>query len=195
MTRKRIAIFASVSTPQQAAVEKDSLPSQIRDGTAWADGIGDVVATYKVPGHSRKFIFYQDAEAAMEAYRQLRQDAEAKRFDILWCRSRDRLGRTAALISQVEAIVQAAGAEVYSAAMPHELGHSTETSAIFMSAIEGASAQAENVERIRRHRSGMRARIGRGLPSMWPVGYRPIMVQKKPPRMFHPGGGMAGYEI
>jgi hypothetical protein len=37
--KKRIAIFASVSTPQQASVEKDSLPSQIRDGMAWAAGI------------------------------------------------------------------------------------------------------------------------------------------------------------
>ncbi len=93
-TKKRIAIFASVSTPQQATVDKDSLPSQIRDGTAWAAGIdGDVIGTYQVPGHSRKFIFYQEAEAEMDAYKQLRQDVESARLDILWCRSRDRLGR------------------------------------------------------------------------------------------------------
>ena len=59
----RAAVFASVSTPQQASSEKDSLPSQLRDGQAWAESVGgQVVATCRVPGHSRKYIFYQEAE-------------------------------------------------------------------------------------------------------------------------------------
>jgi hypothetical protein len=55
----RIAIFASVSSPQQATVDKDSLPSHLRDGRLWADSVaGDMVVTFEVPGHSRKYIFF-----------------------------------------------------------------------------------------------------------------------------------------
>ena len=53
---------------------------------------GDVVAVYKVPGHSRKYIFYTDAEKEMAAYRQLREGPEARMFDVLWCRARGRVG-------------------------------------------------------------------------------------------------------
>ena len=175
MTR-RIAIFASVSSPQQAAIDKDSLPSQERDGRAWAESVGgDVVAVYRVPGHSRKYIFFPDAEKAMGAYRQLREDAEAQKFDVLWCRARDRLGRTDALISQVEAICANAGASVYSAAMPSQLDDASKASGIYLSAVERAQAQVENEVRVQRHRMGMRARARRGLhPSIWPYGYRAI---------------------
>jgi len=173
---RRVAIFASVSTPAQATTDKDSLPSQLRDGQAWTEATdGQVVATYRVPGHSRKYIFFQDAEAEIPAYRQLRADCEARTFDVLWCRARDRLGRTDALIAQVEALVANAGAEVYSATMPHALGTSSEASAIFLSSIERASAQVENVVRAQRHRVGIAARVRRGLhPNNWPYGYRVI---------------------
>lgn len=172
----RIAIFASVSSPQQATIDKDSLPSQLRDGRLWADSVaGDVVATFEVPGHSRKVIFFQDAEREIPAYAQLRQACEESAFDVLWCRARDRLGRTDALIAQVEALVVNAGAEVYSAALPHQLGQSNEASAIYLSAIERAAAQTESVTRNRRREMGMKARIRRGLPSsQWTYGYRPI---------------------
>jgi DNA invertase Pin-like site-specific DNA recombinase len=172
----RVAIFASVSSPQQAKVEKDSLPSQVRDGRLWAETVGgEVVSVYRVPGHSRKFIFYQDAGREMLAYRQLREDCEARRWDVLWCRARDRLGRTDALIAQVEALVHNAGAEVYSATMPTPLGESSEASALFLSAIERAQAQVENVIKTKRHRVGMRARVRRGLhPNNWPYGYAAV---------------------
>jgi DNA invertase Pin-like site-specific DNA recombinase len=160
MDIKRIAIFAGVSTPQQASIEKDSLPSQIRDGKLWADSIGgDVVAVYEVPGHTRKYIFYHDAEADMEAYRRLREDAEDGRFDVLWCRSRDRLGRTTTLIHQIEAIVANADGEVYSAAVPHAIGESSRASNIFLASVETAMAESENVERARRHREGLQVEV------------------------------------
>jgi DNA invertase Pin-like site-specific DNA recombinase len=172
----RVALFASVSSPQQATVDKDSLPSQLRDGAAWADGVGgQVVITLHVPGHSRKYIFFQDAERDVPAYRELREACERRDFDVLWCRARDRLGRTDALIAQVEALVANAGAEVYSAALPHQLGQATETSAIYLSAIERAAAQSENVTKSRRHAMGMSARARRGLhPNGWMYGYRPV---------------------
>ena len=175
-TPTRLAIFASVSTPAQAAVEKDSLPSQLRDGHTFAASIGaTVVATYQVPGHTRKYIFYTDAETDIPAYAQLRADCAAHTFDVLWCRARDRLGRTDALIAQIEAIVTAAGAEVYSALLPHPLGQPSEASTLYLSAVERAQAQVENIQRTRRRDIGIRARVRRGLPHCrWPYGYRPI---------------------
>lgn len=174
---RRIAIFASVSSPQQASIEKDSLPAQVRDGRAWAASVGgEVVAVYRVPGHSRKFIFYADAAREMLAYRQLRADAESGAFDVVWCRARDRLGRTDALISQVEAVISAiGGAQVYSALMPTALGAATDASGLYISAIERAQAQVENLQKSQRHRIGMRKRVERGLhPSNWPLGYRAV---------------------
>jgi len=68
-TPLRVAIFASVSSPPQATVDKDSLPAQIRDGRAFAAGLGArVAATYQVPGHTREYIFYTDAEADLDAH-------------------------------------------------------------------------------------------------------------------------------
>jgi hypothetical protein len=61
------------------------------------------------------------------------------------------------------------------AALPHQLGQSTETSAIYLSAIERAAAQSENVTKTRRHRMGITARVRRGLHSgIWPYGYRAV---------------------
>lgn len=53
----RVAIWAAVSDPGQATIDKDSLPSQVRDGRAWAESVGQVVAVYEVPGHSRHYVF------------------------------------------------------------------------------------------------------------------------------------------
>jgi len=59
--------------------------------------------------------------------------------------------------------------------MPHSLASPTDTGAIFLSAVERASAQSENVQRIQRHDIGVRARVRRGLvANAWPYGYRAI---------------------
>jgi hypothetical protein len=101
----RIAVWAAVSSQAQLQ-NKDSLASQKRDGRLWADQVGGrVTHVLEVAGHSRSYIFFQDAAAAMPAYRELRRACEERAFDVLWCRSRDRLGRTDALIAQVEALV------------------------------------------------------------------------------------------
>ena len=177
---RRVAIWCAVSSPQQARIDKDSLPSQERDGRAWADANGYVVAaTYKVPGHTRKYIFYADAAEGMDAYRRLREDANDGKFDVLWCRARDRLGRTDALIAQVEAIVTEAGAQVYSAFMPHSLDNASDASAIILSSVERGMAQAEGVQRESRRMVGVRKRIADGLhPSTWPLGYAAVRDDK-----------------
>jgi DNA invertase Pin-like site-specific DNA recombinase len=187
--RRRIALWCAVSTPEQANVEKDSLPTQEADGREWAGGLSaDVVRVYSVPGHSRKYRVYYDAEADMEAYRQLRLDCEVQAFDVLWCRNRNRLGRTLALIAQVDSFVREVGmAEVYSAAMPHQLGRQTGRSATLLAAVEGWQAQADNEERTALMRMGMKGRVRRGMmPARPPMGYRTLYDEQ---------GKSVGYEF
>jgi DNA invertase Pin-like site-specific DNA recombinase len=171
----RVAVWAAVSTKPQATEDKDSLPSQIRDGRTWAESNnGGVVATYKITGHSRSYIFLEQAADEMDAYRQLLTDCQSQKFDVLWCRGRDRLGRTDALIAQVEAVVREIGAaQIYSATLGLPLD-SSHTAALYASGIERAQAQ-EEIERLkRRHARGMRNRVkNRKLPAgKLPYGYR-----------------------
>jgi DNA invertase Pin-like site-specific DNA recombinase len=170
----RILIWAAVSSKAQASEEKDSLPTQVADGKRWAADVGgEVVAVLKVPGHSRNYGFFADAEREMPAYRRLRELCEGRAFDRLWCRARDRLGRTDALIAQVEYLISEAGARIYSAAMPIEGG--TETARLYLSGMERAGSQAFVVVMTEAHDRGMRSRVRRGLvASRWPYGYRPV---------------------
>jgi DNA invertase Pin-like site-specific DNA recombinase len=173
--KPRIAIWAAVSTPEQATVDKDSLPGQVRDGREWADGVGDVVAVYEVPGHTRQYIHFHEAAEEMDAYRDLERDAANKAFDVLWCRERSRLGRTRALIHTVEAVVSQSGAEVYSAKTPHVIGTSSKSHRSLISSFEAWQAEDEITQLQKYHKAGMRARAQRGLPrGMWPYGYAPV---------------------
>jgi DNA invertase Pin-like site-specific DNA recombinase len=137
---------------------------------------GQIVCIFEVPGHTRKYIKFSDAARDMPAYRQLEEACEQGKFDVLWCRARDRLGRTDALISTTEEIVRTVGrAEVYSAFMPHDVGHASEASAIVSSAVERAIAQTESIQRVARTAGAIRARVKRGKHSCnWPHGYRAV---------------------
>jgi len=130
-----------------------------------------------VKGHTRSYIFFQDAAEEILAYRRLRQLCENRAADVLVCRGRDRLGGTDALIAQVEALAKAAGMQIYSMTMPAtivEPGRANQDrGSLYIAAIERASAEAELVELRRRHQQGMRARIRKGLlANNAPFGYR-----------------------
>lgn len=107
--KPRVAIWAAVSSKPQAADDKTSLQDQEDLGRQYAEKIGgEVVRIYKVPGHTRDIVFWHEAEAEMEAYRELRQDIEAGNFDTLWVLDLDRLGRDPALSNQVVSLVEKA---------------------------------------------------------------------------------------
>lgn len=174
--KPRVAIWCAVSSPRQAHIDKDSLPLQEKDGIAYASvHDASVVAVYQVPGHSRRYGFLHEAEQDIEAYRRLHEDCNAQAFDVLWCRERSRLGRTRALIAQVEYLVtEIGGAEVLSAKMPHRVGqHGSREKLI--SAIEGWEAEDEIDQLVERYLFGIQGRVKRGLhPSNWPHGYRGV---------------------
>jgi len=171
----RVAIWCAVSSRQQAGPDKASLDEQERAGHEFAEALGGhVVATYRVPGHSRDYVLWAEAEAEMDAYRRLREDCEEGVFDVLHAVDPDRLGRTAALIHQAIGLVERGGAEVYFASSPHLVGQRA-TSRLYMHAILAARADEAQEIRRRRHRMGMRRRVKRGLtPTRWPYGYRVV---------------------
>lgn len=171
----RVALWCAVSSRPQAADEKTSLDDQRSAGEQFAAAVGgSVVVTYTVPGHSRDYVLWSDAESAIPAYKKLRVDCGHKAFDVLHAVDTDRLGRTAALIHQVIGLVEASGAEVYLASSPHTVGQST-VAQRYVSAIQAVRAEEEQSIRVARHERGMRGRVRRGLqPGQWPYGYRVI---------------------
>ncbi|MCP4544643.1 MAG: recombinase family protein [Chloroflexi bacterium] len=119
----RIAIWCAVSSKAQATDDKISLQAQEQAGREFADAVGGCVArVYVVPGHTRDIIFWADAEAAMDAYRQLREDCQSHAFDVLHAIDIDRLGRDPALSNQVVSLAEKNGAEIYLASAPHTIG-------------------------------------------------------------------------
>ena len=176
----RAIIWAAVSTPEQATEEKDSIPSQIADAERlirernWTH-----TETLVVPGESRsRHIEFSKAAQDIQTYARLKELIDAKSFDILIVRARDRLARLDCLCAQIEQMLRDIGAQVYSMSFPTPIVEDIrgDRSSLITAAIERAMGQSELVELRRRHDSGMRSRITkRGLhPSHPPYGYRKI---------------------
>jgi DNA invertase Pin-like site-specific DNA recombinase len=173
-SRLRVALWAAVSSKEQAADDKASIPDQLAAGERFAQAIGaQVVARYVVPGHTRDLVLWTEAETDMPAYRQYREDVQAGRIDVLHVVDEDRLGRDPALSAQVISLLEKRGGEVYAADTPHTIGSKT-ISHRYISAIKGVRAAEDNSLRQYRFRSGMRSRIlKRQLhPGSWPMGYQ-----------------------
>lgn len=172
----RFLLWAAVSSKPQ--LEGDSLDKQLSDARALVDSLDDahITGELTVPGHSRSIVLFEDAAREMPAYADLKAACDRKAFDVLVCRSLDRLGRTSALVTTVAALVEAAGATVYELDNPtplHRNGQSDDR--LYIQAFRSANAEAE-VRRFQRHREfGMRARIRRGqAPNNPPYGYRKV---------------------
>lgn len=171
----RIGIWAAVSSKEQAADDKNSIPDQLQAGEAFAAAIGGAVAArYVVPGHTRDLIFWSDAEEGMVAYRQFREDCQARRLDLVWILDPDRAGRDPALGEQLYSLARKNGIEVYCSTSPHPVGQQT-TSHRYMYSFQSVRASEDQALRVYRFHSGMKSRVlKRGLPAAWPMGYRPV---------------------
>ena len=173
--RWRVVVWAAVSSKEQAAEDKASLPEQEREGREFAETVGGlVVDVLTVPGHSRDIVLFEEATQQMPAYVQLREHCEARDFDVLWARDPDRLGRDPALAQTVASLVERAGAEMYVASAPHVLGQGT-VGQRYVYAIQSVRAGEDQRQRVRYMKMGMRKRLASGLPAnFWPIGYRAV---------------------
>lgn len=204
----RCVIWAAVSTKRQAKekeragdeakepradekakapdqIEKASIPDQIKKAreVIASQGWREVHDPLVVPGHTRNYGGVSpltDAAADMPAYADLLSLAREQAFDVLICRSRDRLGRSAALIATLERYLAEHSIQVYSLEMPttlvdpDQLRKGTDRSSIWTSAIERARSEDEVAQLRMRHDFGMRNRVkNKGLHSgRLPLGYR-----------------------
>lgn len=185
MTRRAV-IWGAVSSRPQTGPDKDSIERQIADSRDLLARQGwQEIAVLTVPGESRGYIDVGEAIAGLDerlqpgednAYRRLLELLAARAVDVLVVRSRDRLGRTDALIAGVEERCRRAGVLVWSLAMPPS---GSEAGDLYVSAVERAGAQRELVELRRRQRDGMDNRLRRGLPvgTAVPFGYTAEHVQ------------------
>jgi hypothetical protein len=187
MTEFRAAIWAAVSSKPQ--YRNDSTTSQIEDARAeirrrgWSES-----RLYEVPGHTRAYItlmeLLADPDPELDAYRQFIADCRESAarvakslpptFNVLICRARDRLGRTDAVIADMEAYARHAGATVFSSAFPTDPEIASEGRDTWVSAIERAGAQEDNRRRrsLVTHGKVIQARKGRMPVSKAPYGYR-----------------------
>ena len=158
-----------VSSKAQVGEDKVSIDAQLEAAREFAVTLGgEVIDQLVVPGHSRDIIFWADAEAEMDAYRQLREACQSGDFDVLHCVDADRLGRDPALSNQVVSLVEKSGAEVYFASAPHPIGQQT-AGHRYLFAIQSTRAGEDQRRRVQNQRMGLQARVRRGLPAgNWP---------------------------
>lgn len=178
MKRKRAVSWVAVSSKPQ--FEKESPDEQRKENRAAADRIGaEIIAVLEVPGQSREYNEYTEAEANIAAYRQLREMLKAGAVDLLIARDMSRLGRRSALAQQVVGICHAAGCAVYLRSSPPQSLEASEQAMSLGSqityGIEGLFAQIEMINLRKRHEFGMTARIRSGrMPGKPPFGYREV---------------------
>lgn len=172
MTNKplRAVILPSVSTPEQATDEKQSLDTQERELRAIAAARGwDVAYVLRIPGFSRDFISWEECEREMlkanppiYAMRELRELTEKRAYDILMVRDPDRFGRTQTLVSQVaETVCIRYGLRIYSQ-MDNQLSEGDASR--FWAAMVGLRVANDQDKRRKYRHDGMEERLKNDLP-------------------------------
>lgn len=174
----RYAILAAVSTKEQAASDRTSLPNQINDARAagQAKGWSETAGPFEVPGHSRtRYINLRDAENAIPALRALLDSASRGEYDVLIMQDHDRLR---SILRAVYYSLCDYGVQLYSLAQQVEPvppdqydPYANDSAEIYIGVSEIKSA-SENSRMRRKYRSGMRDRVRvHGLPVQVPYGY------------------------
>lgn len=186
----RAILWVAVSTGEQAADDKASLPIQERDQRAIAaSNEWQVVDVLRVPGHSRRYIDIHECAADMErqginAFTRLLFHLRERDFDVLMCRDGSRFARTQSLHAYVVESVIAANARIYSLAD----GFIDANNYRMWISMGGYTAAGE-VDRLKAHHDmGMKKNAARGLktgakpPQFWvevrddkgkPIGMKP----------------------
>ena len=174
----RLAIWCAVSSKAQASENKSSLTDQETAGREYAESINaQVVRVYRIPGHTRDLVFWEDAARSMPAYRQLREDVQGDTIDVLWALDPDRLGRNPSLSNTLLSLCMREGVRVHIDEGNYDI-EPGEIGSRYIYAIQSTRAKEDQERRKRHHRQGMKARIMRGLPpSHWPYGLEPVYVQ------------------
>lgn len=176
----RYAIWAAVSTERQAAEDKISLADQEARcrKSAEAQGWVEAAGPYIVPGETRTaFINLRDAEAAIPELRQMLNDAERKKFDVLAIYDYHRLRE---LMDPVYRTLAAYGVQIYNATQnlpiqpPEQYNQYRDDAAWMMMNLSKIVSRHQVHDLRKKYETGMPARVTKmGVPAISiPFGYR-----------------------
>lgn len=170
-------ILCAVSTPEQAADDKQSLNTQERELRSIAEARNwNVIKVLHIPGFSRDYISWEECAAEMlKARPPITAMADLKslctptsgrpQFDVLMVRDADRFGRTQSLIMQVaETICVRLGLKIYSQ-MDNQLVEGLQSR--FWAAMTGLRAANDQDKRKKYFHDGMKRRLENGLPTVF----------------------------
>lgn len=179
----RFVIFAAVSTKDQAADDRDSIPHQIKRAREIAERRGWVQACDPliVPGQSRSIDFLHEAIEEISAIRELIGLARQGEVDLVIVRDYDRLARTRTLLTQISSYLSRCKIQIYAVDKPVEpvlpddlnrRGRGVQSAAM-IEALAGLEAEGEISRIAARHHFGMNSamRDGRWAHSKVIYGY------------------------
>lgn len=183
MNTKRCVSWVAVSSEKQA--ERISPEKQRADNLHFVDEVLPV--TYRVRGELVEDLSLADTRSIVElreasllypeSYGRLEAliKSEPKAFDILVCRSADRLGRSRTLISTIEELCEQRGIVIVYVReqLPSSLDPISMEGSAYIAAIKGAQAREEIKRLVARHADGMleRVRKAKSFPGRIPYGY------------------------
>ena len=182
-TLYRCVSWVAVSTVVQA--ERESPVDQKRKNLEFIESLGRhypnsrgvLVRTFTMAA-SRSITLLSDACTLHEQYAQLVEMIRSRSFDLLICRSRDRLGRTLPLVTAIEKLCLDHGIVVVPRmSLPSTINYrelvKAEGSGL-IGAIEAQMAESEVRRLVNRHEMGMRGRVlnSKLFANHVPYGYR-----------------------
>lgn len=165
----RALIVAAVSTPNQAATDKASIPEQLAACRSACDAHGwPVVAEITIPGHSRNYDVLAELIADCPEYGQIIRTISSGNVSLFVAYVYDRLWRTDALRAQVTAICRKYGVQVYTVKQPMEplsqedFKRQGNQAARWVETVGGLISEGENASRIERMKMGKQAHVRAG---------------------------------
>lgn len=174
--------LAAVSTPDQAADDRESIPYQLSTNRAAIEREGwRLYGELILPGMSRDYDWLHQIMAASPEYRRLVELIENEKINLIVVRHYDRVWRTDGLRADMMRMCREHGVQVYSTSQPkppvppEELPRRRAGLSAIMETLSGALSEEEQNIRVARQRTGMAGRIKRGLHHAGyriPYGYR-----------------------
>ena len=117
----RAVIVAAVSTPEQAAADRESLPEQLRDCREACERHGwRITREIVIPGHSREYWSLAELCADCPEYQELVDLVEAESVNLVVCMRLARLCRTVPLLTQLTDLCARHQAQIYAVREPQE---------------------------------------------------------------------------
>lgn len=175
----RAVIVAAVSTPEQAADEKESLDAQERDARAYCEANGfAVVDVIRIEGFSRSYFTLRELVTAADKKgehgpRRLEEHIAKADFDVMVVRATNRFNREQSLNAEIIGkTIQLCNAEIHSSLD----GRIDRQNYRAMTAITGYRDGMEVDELKKRRVIGMRGRLARGqkVSSIIPFGFMEV---------------------